>query len=57
MTYVITPPVGDTSEDRSMWFAAATILSATLMTCVLSFGLAFVVYMVAEKPILNLRLA
>lgn len=40
-----------------MWFAAASILVFTLVSCVISFGLAFIVYMVAEKPVLNLRLA
>jgi hypothetical protein len=56
-SFFIAPPAGSTSEDRSMWFAAASILVFTLVSCVISFGLAFIVYMVAEKPVLNLRLA
>ena len=55
--YLIAPPAGDTSEDRSVWFAAAATLSFTLLSCAISFGLAFVVYMAIEKPVMNLRLA
>ena len=46
----------DPAEIANKALVFASYVSITLVVCVLSFGLAFFVYMCVEKPVINLRI-